>query len=202
MTQYLVTNGSFIGGSLVPPGALVSDADLNWAEPGSALVEVDASGRPVKDEDLPKLLHIGSGFVHVPVAPVSPHAPNPTQPQAVPGFTPGAALPFAGKRGYVPAEGVESNEAAAARVERLKKELEEATAMLEDVEDLEPEGAQRRGSQEPGLLDKSVPVMVAELEKIDDVRQIDDLIADERAGKSRVSALNALQERRDALTAK
>lgn len=201
MRNFLVTNGSFIGGSLVPPGAIVSEVALNGATPGEALVEVDDSGKPVNDADLPRLLHIGSGFVHVPVAPVSPHAPNPTRAQAVPGHTPGAALPLAGDRGYVPAEGVESNEAAAARVERLKRELAEATAMLEGVEDLEPEPPQRRGEQEPGLLDQSVPKLIEDLDGISDTAEIDRLIAAETAGKSRTSALDALQARRDELTA-
>jgi hypothetical protein len=55
--------------------------------------------------------------------------------------------------------------------------------------------------KEPGPLDKSVPDLTDHLETITDAAEIDKLIEAEKAGKSRISALAALDARKTALAA-
>lgn len=52
---------------------------------------------------------------------------------------------------------------------------------------------------EPGPLDQSVADLEAHLESVDDADEIDRLIADETAGKSRSGALRVLEARKAAL---
>lgn len=206
MRHFIVASPSYIADRLLAQGSRITDAWLNGAEPGTNLIETDENGVPKKPEDVARLLAAGVNLGPVQVAPVMPHAPNPTQPQAVPGQAAGS-VQIAGNREYVPADGVESNEAADARVERLRAELaaaEEAVAKVADASpaDLEPEKPRRSDTppaQEPGPLDGSIEALTAHLETINDVSAIDALIAGEKGGKSRVGALAALDARKAAL---
>lgn len=147
MRHFIVAEPSYIADRLVAAGSRITDAWLNGAEPGTNLIETDEAGVPKDSADIARLLAAGTNLGPVEVAPVSPHAPNPTAPQAIPGQTAGS-VQLAGDREYVPAAGVESNEAASARVERLKAELaaaEEAASRLASAapEDLQPEPPRR-----------------------------------------------------------
>ncbi|MBV9528170.1 hypothetical protein [Sphingomonas sp.] len=115
MKTFLLKEPHFIGGTLLAAGSRVTEAELAGSKPGQGLVEIGANGQPKHKEDAEDLRHLGISAAPIEVAPVSPHAPNPTAPQALPAHNVGEVLP-AGE--YVAAEGVESNEAAAARAEQ------------------------------------------------------------------------------------
>jgi hypothetical protein len=122
MKRYILTEAHFIGGSLLAAGSIVTEADLGTyrdekgkeqaVKAGSGLVEVDAKGQPVNDDDQARLRDLGVSAVPIEVAPVAPHAPNPTAPQALPPHGTGEVVP---PGQYVAAQGVESDEAAEAR---------------------------------------------------------------------------------------
>lgn len=57
------------------------------------------------------------------------------------------------------------------------------------------------GAAEPGPLDQSIPKLTEYLATVEDVADIDQLIADETAGKSREGALAALNDRKAELEA-
>lgn len=148
MRHFIVAKPSYIADRLVDAGSRITDAWLNGAEPGTNLIETDEAGVPKDPRDIATLLATGVNLGPVQVAPVAPHAPNPTAPQAIPAQAAGG-VQLAGDREYVPADGVESSEAAAARVESLKAQLaaaEEAAAALAaaDPGDLAPEPPKRR----------------------------------------------------------
>lgn len=208
--RYMVVQGSFIADQLVAPGSVLTDADLNGSEPGSALVEVDGNGSPVNPDDLAKLRNAGINFGPVQVAPVLPHAPNPTRPQAIPGQAPGAVA-FAEDREYVPGEGVESNESAEARVTRLEQELATARAAAAAVAAADtgdgPVAPTRRTASTAstagtaGPLDGSVADLEKHLATVNDGAELDRLHTQEAEGKNRSTALAAIDARRDELTA-
>jgi hypothetical protein len=56
-------------------------------------------------------------------------------------------------------------------------------------------------TSEPGPLDQSVEKLIAYLETVTDADEVEKLIEAETAGKSRSSALAALNDRRDAILA-
>lgn len=210
--RYMVVEGSFIASQLVAPGSVLTEADLGGASPGNALVEIDDKGSPVNPDDLAKLRNAGINFGPVQVAPIMPHAPNPTRPQAIPGHAPGDVA-FAEDRNYVPGEGVESNESAEARVARLEKELADArsaaAAVAADTANGDgPVAPTRRsgsaaaasGAGEPGPLDGSIPDLEKHLATINDPAEVDRLRAAEVGGKSRSGALAAIDARKAELT--
>lgn len=126
MKRYILLEPSFIGATLLSAGSIVTDDDLGsytdddgkeqQVKAGQFLVEVDAKGQPAHKKDAARLADVGISAVPIEVAPVSPHAPNPTAPQALPPHGTGEVLP---PGTYVGAEGVESNEAAEARAEQV-----------------------------------------------------------------------------------
>lgn len=202
MRYFTISRVSFINDQLVDAGSRLTDAHLNGAEPGEAWVETDENGVPLTDEGKRELLGANINYGPVQVAPIQPHAPNPTKPQALPS-QPIGGVSIAGNRNYVPADGVESNEAADARVTRLRAELaaaEEAAAAVADVADA-PLPPTRRGSAtaspvaEPGPLDGSIPDLVTHLDSVNDVAELQRLREAETGGKSRAGALSAIDAR-------
>lgn len=124
MKRFILEEPHFIGGTLLAAGSIVNEAELgefkkdgktHKVEPGQFLIEVNAKGEPVKNEDRERLQNLGISAVPIEVAPVAPHAPNPTAPQALPPHGVGEVVP-AGH--FVAADGVESDEAAEARAEQ------------------------------------------------------------------------------------
>ena len=121
MKTYILAEPHFIGGTLLAAGSRVSEADLTVSgpngkqeriDPGDGLIEVDPKGQPKSREDAARLQALGVSAQPIEVAPVAPHAPNPTMPQALPPHAVGEALP---PGEFVPADGVESDEARASR---------------------------------------------------------------------------------------
>lgn len=210
MKRYMVTQGSFIGSQLISPGSVLTDYQLGGATAGSTLVEIDANGNPVNPADMETMRLAGINFGPVQVAPVMPHAPNPTRPQAIPGQAPGAVA-FAEDREYVPGEGVESNESAAARVERLEGELATARAAANAIaadtgNQVNQEGPitpARRGAATPtsGPLDGSIPDLEKHLGTVNDTAALAHLRETEVAGKNRAGALAAIDSRSEELSA-
>lgn len=212
--RYMVVEGSFIASQLVAPGSVLTDADLGGATPGNALVEIDQSGSPINPDDLAKLRNAGINFGPVQVAPIMPHAPNPTRAQAIPGHAPGAVA-FAEDREYVPGDGVESNESAEARVTRLEQELATARAAAAAVaadtaKGDGPVAPTRRssapatgstGSGEPSPLDGSIPDLEKHLATVNDPAEVARLREAEVGGKSRSGALAAIDARAEELNA-
>lgn len=208
MRSFIVTRGSFIADTLVAEGSIVTDEDLRGAEPGSALVEVDpVTLVPVNQEEAIKLRGLPT-TAPIEIAPIAPHAPNPTQPQAVPAHGPGAAAIVArGQTRYVPAEGVESYEAAEARATQLREALAAAEAQAAALREAEAAGVTaepptRRssrsgdtGNAEPTVLDQSIPDLEASLADINDADELQRLREQEVGGKSRSGALSAIDAR-------
>jgi hypothetical protein len=109
-------------GKYLPNGQLNPDfkprfkaGDEVQVEAGSQLIEVDAKGSPKNKADERRLTEAGISAAPIEVAPVAPHAPNPTQPQGLPAHGTGELQP---PGVYVPGDGVESDEAAEAREEQ------------------------------------------------------------------------------------
>lgn len=147
MKHFVVIAGSFIGGILVAPGSFVNEDDLQGATPGSNLVEIDEAGRPVNSDDLAKLQGISFNPSRSEIAAVSPHAPNPTRPQAIPGRQPFDA-PLVRDGGWEPSQGVESDEAKEARIAILESELLKLKGVNDAIDEANenPEPPQRRGA--------------------------------------------------------
>ena len=134
--RYQLTEPAFIGGALLAEGSRITDDDLpvgpDPRNPGKTMrspppetaIEIDANGVAVNKADRVIQETIGAAQP-IQVAPIQPHAPNPTAPQALPGHGVASPLPVGE---YVPAEGVESNEAAAARAEQLADATDAAPA--------------------------------------------------------------------------
>jgi hypothetical protein len=76
--------------------------------------------------------------------------------------------------------------------------LETADGTVAGTADSTAEGGVE--SKEPGPLDQSVADLTTHLETVTDAAEIDKLIAAEKGGKSRVTALDALEARKAALT--
>lgn len=115
MKRFILLQPHFIGATYLSAGSIVTEDDLNGAEPGKELVEVNDRNQAVKKEDAGKLTALGIPVGPTEIAPTSPHAPNPTQPQGLPSHGVDELEP-AGN--FVPADGVESDEAAEARKEQ------------------------------------------------------------------------------------
>lgn len=212
MKRWILLEASYIASTLLAPGSVVTEEDLGPdTEPGRALVEVDENLQPVTDDGRRQLLQSGVlPLGTAQIAPVNPHAPNPTRPQAIP---PRAVLDpaLATDRGYVPAEGVESNEAVSARAEQTDQ-LIRRQAEISEQGQAQPEAPQRRTSArstdsgstggegggepiEPGPLDQSIEKLSAHLDGVDDRDELTRLRAAETAGKSRTGALDAIDAR-------
>src|SRR5690349_602209 len=122
MKRFMLKEPHFIGGALLAAGSIVTEGDLgkdrkgHKTKPGEGLVEINAHGQAVDRDEADEVQRLGVSAIPVEVAPVSPHAPNPTMPQALPAHNVGEVLP-AGT--FVPAQGVESDEAAEARAEQV-----------------------------------------------------------------------------------
>ena len=131
MTKHFVLSEvSFIGGALLAVGSRVTSDDLGTyidakdgkekeVSPGRTLIEIDGdTGQPVNKGDYAALQGIAGSLSVEPIAAVAPFAPHPTRAQGAPAQPPGGvSLAERGLR-TGPAEGVESNEAAAARLEQ------------------------------------------------------------------------------------
>lgn len=204
MRHFIVAQPSFIADQLVAAGSRVTDADLGASEPGTQLIEVDERGSPLNPADAQRLIGVDVILAPVQVAPVAPHAPNPTRAQALPS-QPAGGVSIAGDRRYVPADGVESNEAAEARVERLKQELADAEAALSNAADAGdgPVAPTRRSAStattEPSALDGSIADLEKHLATVNDRAELQRLREGEVSGKSRSGALAAIDTRLDEL---
>lgn len=203
---FAVVEPSFIADQLAPAGSRVYEAALNGATPGSNLVEINPDGTPVRQEDLPRLLRLGLPPGPVTIAPVMPHAPNPVHPQSLPGQTGGgvqlAGNAFAGL--VAPAEGVESYEAAQARVEQLAAALEDARALAATLDEARAAGVEegpvaprRTGEGAPvdPVLDGNLTDVASNLDKVSDVRELERLRGIEEGGANRKGALEAIDAR-------
>lgn len=212
LKHYIVVRESFLGegagATLVAAGSRVNSEQLGRTQPGSNLAEVDENGRPVNDDEARKLAEMGLDNVPAQVAAVQPHAPNPTRPQAIPPRPLGSQPLVERDQRYQPSQGVESDEAKAARIAHLKEELAMLEAQAEAVEEarqvgpapeLEPEPRRGREEAEPGPLDMSIPDLTTHLDTIDDPAELDRLRTAETGGKSRSGALAAIDARKAAL---
>lgn len=152
MKRYMLTEPAFIGTALLAAGSIITDDDLpegQEAEPGhyegsgdqrvwipprlipgtsmrspppASAIEVDANGVPKRKEDA------GFAALRIPteIAPVSPHAPNPTAPQALPPHEVGTTGDVGAQFTSGARDGVESDEAAQARADQADKIAEAA----------------------------------------------------------------------------
>lgn len=154
LKHYMLTESAFIAGALLTAGSLINSDDLGQAEkpildkdgkptgktetvdvrPPSSAIEVDAKGVPKSDEDADILAAAVGNVAGVPIAPVQPHAPNPTHAQGAPAQPAGGVQVVERQLPTEPAEGVESNEAAAARAEQKDAATETAAAISAKTE--------------------------------------------------------------------
>jgi len=217
MRYFIVAEPSFIGAQLVGIGSRLNENDLNGSTPGNHLIEINEDGSPINQKDRARLLKALAGASSVAIAPIAPHAPNPTAPQAIPGQRPGSVQLAGGDLNFRPAVGVETDEAAAARIAQLEAEIEtlrqaRAAAGSGVSTLLTPEPPVRRpetGSEgeqggpakvEPGPLDLSIPDLETHLAGVSDTEVLTQLRTAEVAGKSRVGALAAIDARFAALS--
>lgn len=95
--HYMLTEPAFIAGALLTAGSRINSNDLGFktvtekgkpkkiaVRPPSTAIEVDERGNPKSEADADLLASVASGNEGVPIAPVQPHAPNPTLPQGAP----------------------------------------------------------------------------------------------------------------------
>lgn len=200
MRHFVVIAPSFIRDQIAGIGSRVTDADLNGSTPGSALVEVSEDGRPLDSKDVERVRLALAGAAPIAVAPIAPHQPNPTSPQALPGQAAGGLMLAGRDLPYVAAGS--ADESAASRVERLRSELAaaEAEAAAAPADALVPEPPVRRSGDagrppEPGPLDGSIPDLETHLGTINDLAEVQALREGEVAGKSRTGALAAIDAR-------
>lgn len=119
MKRYLLTEAAFIGAALLAAGSIITENDLPVgphpdpendddyrSPPPESAIEIDTNGQPVKKRDRATLAALGLGAPAVEVAPIAPHAPNPTMPQALPPHGVGETLP---PGTYVPADGAQGS---------------------------------------------------------------------------------------------
>lgn len=151
LKHYVLTGVSFIGGSLLAPGSRVTSDDLGTyrdpatgqeraVKPGETLVEVTEDGRPIDDTAAWKLQSVAGMVGDMPIAAVQPFSPNPTAAQGAPAQAPGGVSLVEGHLRTGPAQGVESDEAAAARAEQASNSAKAVEAMTAG------EKPRRRGS--------------------------------------------------------
>lgn len=118
MKRYLLTEAAFIGAALLAAGSIITENDLPVgphpdpdndddfrSPPPDSAIEIDSHGQPVKKRDRATMQALGLGVV-TEVAPIAPHAPNPTMPQALPSHGVGETLP---PGVYVPADGAQGS---------------------------------------------------------------------------------------------
>ena len=130
MKRYLLTEAAFIGAALLAAGSIITENDLPVgphpdtendedfrSPPPDSAIEIDSNGQPVKKRDRATMQALGLGVTEV--APIAPHAPNPTMPQALPPHGVGDTLP---PGTYVPADGAQGS------AEALDAEMVAATA--------------------------------------------------------------------------
>lgn len=126
LKYFILVAPSFIGGALLAPGSRVTSDDLGTytdpatgkekpVKPGETLAEIDERGNPVSEDDALKMNAVADELAGMPIAPVQPFSPNPTKAQAAPAQPPGGVALVEKSLNTAPAEGVESDEAAAAR---------------------------------------------------------------------------------------
>lgn len=140
LRHYVLTGVSFIGGTLLAPGSRVTSDDLGTyrdpvsgeelpVKPGELLVEVNPDGSPIDDVAAWKLQSIAGQLSDMPIAAVQPFAPNPTQPQGAPAQPPGGVSLVDRQLRTSPADGVESDAAAAARSDQAGRQATAVAAM-------------------------------------------------------------------------
>lgn len=160
--HYMLTAPAFIGGALLVAGSRINSDDLGTAEkpvldkdgkptgktetvevaPPKDAIEVDEHGVPKRKEDSDLLASVVGDVAGVPIAPVQPHAPNPTHPQGAPAQPAGGVQVVDRQLPTEPAEGVESNEAAEARADQREAAQDTAQAISDKAE-----APKRRGSK-------------------------------------------------------
>lgn len=162
MTKHFVLSGvSFIGGALLAVGSRVTSDDLGTyidpkdgeekdVTPGRTLIEIDgATGQPVNKADYAALQGIAGSLSVEPIAAVAPFAPNPTKAQGSPTQPPGGVSLANNALRTGPAEGVESNDAAAARLEQAVNAAK-ATQAIGSERRPAPEAPTRRSGARGG----------------------------------------------------
>ena len=131
MKRWMLTEAAFIGAALLAAGSIITENDLPVgpdpddeegereirSAPPTSAIEINEQGNAVKKKDRAAAAALGIGFVEV--APIAPHAPNPTMPQALPPHGVGETLP---PGTYVPADGAQGS------AEMLDAEMVAATA--------------------------------------------------------------------------
>lgn len=151
-TLFVVIAPSFIGGSLLAPGSRVTQDDLGYAsdpvtgavvptKAGDTLAAINPDGSPFDDEAAYKLHSIAGQLGEMPIAAVAPFSPNPTRPQGAPAQPPGGVMMAENQMRTAPAVGVESDQAAAARLEHS----DNAAAMVQAM----TAGDERRSAVAP-----------------------------------------------------
>jgi len=130
MKRWMLTEAAFIGAALLAAGSVITENDLpvgpdpededGEAEirsaPPTSAIEINEDGQAVKKKDRAAAAALGIGVVEV--APIAPHAPNPTMPQSLPSHGVGETLP---PGTYVPADGAQGS------AETLEAEMLAAT---------------------------------------------------------------------------
>lgn len=96
MKRWMLTEAAFIGAALLAAGSIITEEDLPVgidptdeegereirSDPPTSSIEINEAGQAVKKKDRAAAAALGIGYTEV--APIAPHAPNPTMPQALP----------------------------------------------------------------------------------------------------------------------
>ncbi len=131
MKRWMLTEAAFIGAALLAAGSIITEEDLPVgidptdedgereirSEPPTSSIEINEKGEAIRKKDRAAAAALGIGYTEV--APIAPHAPNPTMPQALPPHGVGETLP---PGTYVPADGAQGS------AEALDAEMVAATA--------------------------------------------------------------------------
>lgn len=130
MKRWMLTEAAFIGAALLAAGSIITENDLPVgpdpddedgereirSAPPTSAIEINEDGQAVKKKDRAAAAALGIGVVEV--APIAPHAPNPTMPQSLPPHGVGEVLPTGT---VVPADGAQGS------AEALEAEMLAAT---------------------------------------------------------------------------
>lgn len=159
------------------------DSTTGRLVPAGSVIYIDTDLNEITKDNTPNLREPGSAPIVAPVviAAIAPTGPNPTMPQQVPhgfvqtmgGYTDAIGAPLVAEGSVAEAE---HRAAAASSIV-----VEEGTTVIP--------------STEPGPLDGSVTELTAYLQTVTDPAAVDALTVSEKGGKSRSTALAALDAR-------
>lgn len=155
MKRWMLTEAAFIGAALLAAGSIITEEDMPVgldptdedgereirSDPPISSIEINEKGEAVKKKDRAAAAAFGIGYTEV--APIAPHAPNPTMPQSLPPHGVGETLP---PGTYVPADGAQGS-AATLEAEMLAATPGPMAAAAPPVPVAKPDTApKRRGS--------------------------------------------------------